>query len=286
MFQGLANVTTADDYFDAATLRLPGTLRILLQIANAAVFYQLDESEEGKGLWMAERFLTPTVGSLARRCSGIRFRNALAGSAAQVSCELADADELEGFDTLAPFTSTISPAGGVVVAQGVSRLPLASFPPASPTDEDMVELVVTSSVHWFLRYQAADGYWYFLGGPPLIAYTVNSETIPNGGLASFADVATVVSVTIPRLGDYDIVQTQRLDCSAGGGTMDTQLDVSGVQTGDVVRASYGTDRDSNILDQRLTGLATSAVVKPQWATNAANNAVGNRMLRVTPVRIQ
>lgn len=114
MYQSLANVTTADDFTDAATLRLPGTVRIVLQVANAAVFYQLDESEEGKGLWTGERFLSPSIGSLDRRCSGIRFRSALLGKPAQVSCELADEDELTGAsDSLSAFTSTVGAGGGV-----------------------------------------------------------------------------------------------------------------------------------------------------------------------------
>lgn len=114
MYAVLANVTTADEYTDSAKLRLPGTVRIVLQVANAAVLFQLDESSDGKDVWTTERFLSPSIGSLDRRCSGIRFRSAVAGQPAQVSCELADEDELAGgADSLGAFTSTVSAAGAV-----------------------------------------------------------------------------------------------------------------------------------------------------------------------------
>lgn len=154
MYQAVANVTTADAYGDTATVRLPGTVRIVLQVANSAVFYQLDESEEGKGLWTAERFLSPSIGSLDRRCSGIRFRSAVAGRPAQVSCELADEDEVTGAaDSLGAFTSTITPAG-VVEPLPDSGLTLAytEFTAAvviSATTENGATLIVTASAITF-----------------------------------------------------------------------------------------------------------------------------------------
>lgn len=111
----LSNVTTSDDYTTGNTLRLPRARRITLQVANAAVVYQLDESEEGKGQWTDEAFLGPSIGSLARFCSGIRFRSALAGAPAQVTCELLDED---GADSLGAFTATVSVAGGVELPGG------------------------------------------------------------------------------------------------------------------------------------------------------------------------
>lgn len=109
----LANVTTQNDYTMAATLELIGTERIIVQIANAAVFYQLDGSSDGRGVWSGERFLGRVIGTLDRKCSGIRFRSALAGAPAQVSAELLDRDEITGSaDTLGAFPDFISASGG------------------------------------------------------------------------------------------------------------------------------------------------------------------------------
>lgn len=115
-FATLKNVTTADDWTPAATQRLPGTERIVLQVANAAVLYQLDQDVHGKGSWGEERFLAPSIGSLDRRCSGIRFRSALEGKPAQVSCELLDVAELSGgADALSPFEAIVAASGGIGV---------------------------------------------------------------------------------------------------------------------------------------------------------------------------
>lgn len=106
----LSNVTTEDSYTPANTLRLPNTRRITIQVANAAIRYQLDESADGKGQWTDEGFLAPSIGSLTRICSGMRIRSALAGAAAQVTLELLDED---GADSLSPFTSRVASDGGV-----------------------------------------------------------------------------------------------------------------------------------------------------------------------------
>lgn len=119
MFANLRNQATQDRYVDDLTVRLPGTERIFFQVANAGVFYEADESDEGKGLWTGERFLTPSIGSFDRRCSGLRFRSAVAGVPAQVSVELLDAKELGGgADSVAPAGFTVDPAGGVTPEGG------------------------------------------------------------------------------------------------------------------------------------------------------------------------
>lgn len=110
----LSNVATADGYSDAATLRLVGARRIVEQIFNAAVYYQLDESADGLGTWTNERFRAPLSGSFDRVCSGVRYRSAVAGSPARVSVELLDERELAGgSDAVSAQTHTVSAAGEV-----------------------------------------------------------------------------------------------------------------------------------------------------------------------------
>lgn len=142
MFANLKNQATQDGFVDELTVRLPGTVRVFLQVANAAVLYQEDKSGEGKGLWTSERFLTPTVGSFDRVCSGLRFRSAVPGTPAQVSVELLDADELAGAsDSVSPAAFTVDSAGGVSSGGGVSVpvgtvIPYAG--PAAPSTEWIV----------------------------------------------------------------------------------------------------------------------------------------------------
>lgn len=131
MFANLRNQTTQDSYVDALTVRLPGAVRIFFQVANAGVLYQEDKSDEGKGLWTEERFLTPSIGSFDRQCSGLRFRSAVAGTPAQVSVELLDEDELGGgADSVAPAGFTVDTAGGVTPEGGTAvSVPIGTIVP-------------------------------------------------------------------------------------------------------------------------------------------------------------
>lgn len=110
----LSNVESAPAYSEPATLRLAFARRLVFQVANAAIFYQLDESPDGNGTWTKERFLAPSIGSFDRVCSGVRIRSAVATAPARVSLELLDELDLTGgADSFAPFTSTVAADGGV-----------------------------------------------------------------------------------------------------------------------------------------------------------------------------
>lgn len=85
----LNNVTTADAYTAANTLRCPSTVRFNIQVRGAAILYQLtvpDSSmpEDSWG-WGAEEYANRTLQSLRRRTSAIRVRSAVAGTPATVT---------------------------------------------------------------------------------------------------------------------------------------------------------------------------------------------------------
>jgi hypothetical protein len=123
----LSNVTTADKYTDANTVAWPGTVELALQIANAAVLVQVDKSDQGIGEWGSdELFYGPAVGVLPLVCSGFRVRSALAGSPAQVTAQLFNNGETLGGGQLSPFTSIVSPSGGVTPPDVTVTLPHAS----------------------------------------------------------------------------------------------------------------------------------------------------------------
>jgi hypothetical protein len=116
----LSNVTTADSYEEATTLHWPGTVQVVLQVANAAILLQVDSSEKGNGEWGSELFIAPVIGVLPIVCSGIRVRSAVLATPAQVTAQLFTGDEALGGGQLAPFTGKVSPGG---VVSGVSGLP-------------------------------------------------------------------------------------------------------------------------------------------------------------------
>jgi len=90
----LNNVTTADAYTAGNTLAgLPFPSRILLDVTNAAIYWQLQQSSSPsamntEGTWGNEVFMLPGSRSLFRAgVRGIRVRSALAGVPAQVTIE-------------------------------------------------------------------------------------------------------------------------------------------------------------------------------------------------------
>lgn len=114
----LKNVTTSDSYTPAATLEYMASIAASVLVANAGVLVEFDESEDGRGVWGPELFWPPFLGWFPRRCSGIRFKSAVGGKPAQVSCQLFNEDESSGVGQLSPYDQTISPAGGVTPQAG------------------------------------------------------------------------------------------------------------------------------------------------------------------------
>lgn len=86
MSVALNNVTTADGYTDAVTLRAPGSARLTLHVRNAAIYYQLGAGVAGV-LWREEVFAPPGTHGLDRVFDVVRVRSAAAGAPAQVTVD-------------------------------------------------------------------------------------------------------------------------------------------------------------------------------------------------------
>jgi hypothetical protein len=85
----LNNITTADVYTDANTLRAPGSTRITMHVRNAAAYYQLGVGIAGV-LWRDEVFQLPLSWSGDRNFDAVRVRSAVPGVAAQVTIDAGD----------------------------------------------------------------------------------------------------------------------------------------------------------------------------------------------------
>ena len=83
----LRNVALGNGYTDAATRDQRGTVRIDVTVLNAAAIMQLAD-DSGNFVAFDEEFLPIGGYSFNRACGGARFRNAVAGSVAQVSATL------------------------------------------------------------------------------------------------------------------------------------------------------------------------------------------------------
>lgn len=167
------------------------------------------------------------------------------------------------------------------------------FNALTPTDGMEVYLIVdaTNGVNWHLRYNAAQTTykWEYLGGAPLYAEVVTAEGSPG----AYGDATTVISITAPRAGVYDLGHDVGLFIdSAGAGQyiMYATLKLGAIAAGDNESggpeyANQNAAHQANIArhDLRRT-LAAADVVKQQYRGNGANS-VGNRVVTMRPVRI-
>ena len=191
----------------------------------------------------------------------------------------------------------------------IQVVPLASWPPGSPADQQMAILELASTydpiggkkLRWMFSYDSASSEWIFLGGPPLVAKVDTSELVPNS--ATYVDGATVgPSLTLPCGGDYIIHEA--VDMAFGGGYSNngnqgyaslsiggsTPVDADGVTTTTCQNVSgTGVTHEASVARVlEKTGLAASTVVRLQYRVQSANNNrvdIANRYLTATPVRI-
>lgn len=81
---------TEDEYVEATTLACPGAIKLDIQVNNAGVFYQYGGASKEQpwgGVYNPEVFLAPGTYLLFRRAYSVRFRSAVAGTPAIVTCE-------------------------------------------------------------------------------------------------------------------------------------------------------------------------------------------------------
>ncbi len=84
----LNRVSCGDGYTSAATVNCPGAKRLTIFVYNNAILYQLAYDRDGNQWLPAEAELPPGFHSLARVCSGIRFRNLISGYPGVVSVKV------------------------------------------------------------------------------------------------------------------------------------------------------------------------------------------------------
>lgn len=119
----IPNTTLQDAYVDATTFGQGDIFSWgFFTVANAGAFVQLYQGVRGQGDWQPEVFCPPATypiaGSPSRPVSGIRARNAVAGTPCQFFGSIFYPNE-PGIQAGTPFSATISATGAVGVGVGV-----------------------------------------------------------------------------------------------------------------------------------------------------------------------
>lgn len=89
----LINVTCGNGYTDGATIRQANISRLVIQVFNNPVLYQIAYDKNGWNFDPFEKVLYPSFATLAspfvnKKGSAIRFRNFVAGSNGIVNCDV------------------------------------------------------------------------------------------------------------------------------------------------------------------------------------------------------
>lgn len=84
----LNRITVGDAYTPGATIIAAGTRAITIFVYNNSVLYQLATDLNGNQWNQYDSELSPGYFSFSRNCSGIKFRNFIAGQVAIVSVKM------------------------------------------------------------------------------------------------------------------------------------------------------------------------------------------------------
>jgi hypothetical protein len=194
-------------------------------------------------------------------------------------------------------TSQLSTLGGEGAGSViVPTVALASFPPATPQDGQMVELILPASfdpvggqpIRWLCRFDVGTNAWHVAGAP------LYAEVLTNEGTASgtYVDLATVgPSITLPRGGDYNIeigCYPQALD--SPGLFMSYQAGAAAASDTDAAKGDAGAAASSMSFNsaraREKTGLAASAAITAKYRSGTGGSGgFANRWMRIVPIRI-
>lgn len=265
-------------------------------VANNPAEVQMAVRQDGSlPQWGASIYCPPGVYPLAagarQPVAGVRARNFVVGSPVQFFGILfypGEAQVLAG----TPFASIVAAGGGVTPGTVlIPRIDIAAWPPAAPVDQDIVELIVSAAVHWLLRYQASDGYWYYLGGPPLRSRVVTIEAYP-GAINTYVDLATVgPTITLPVAGDFTpSIGFNAYDTAAANQLIYAALKNGAAATSDT-NAEWASSSAANNSFEAMrvlpdfTGLALGTVLKMQYKSGTLTTFYRRRWLTLEPIRI-
>ena len=186
--------------------------------------------------------------------------------------------------------SALSAARMTVLENGIREASMGRSTtfPSSPVDGDIhvYPADTTNGVMWQFMYRTAPNDWEFIGGSPLYAEVVTSESTTSTTYAALATAGP--SIALPFVGDW-IVETgagiaSNTDNSVGymsydiGGTAAVDADAFFAQRGTGLIYAH------NMRRRRKTGLTAVTLTAKYKVVVASTQTFVNRWMSVTPVR--
>lgn len=186
---------------------------------------------------------------------------------------------------LASIDQTYMAAGNKVTTST-----LAGGPPASPTDKDIwiATAVDANGTRWAFQFNAGSASaskWEFIGGPPIRS---DVDTQESQGATALANLPTVQSVVLARVGDYDMsfsVQAQNSVGATLGSVAAVNIGVTTFMLADFNANTTNNGITTVARNKRVTGVTAATTVTLQFSNAAGTMTYRERSLWITPVRI-
>jgi hypothetical protein len=283
---------TQDKYVDALTIEQDTADTLSFVVANASAIMRLRPFSRRGGAempWGPELLVSAQVSPPIKNVSAVSFRSATPGTPALVIAQLVGPEDPQVAGGT-PFTGTLSASGQSSQITVVTRVAVANFPPANPSDGQVVVVVIDAAHEWYVAYNAATGYWDFLGGPPLTARIATAE-VNAFGAGVWGNLPTIgPQIAVPRPGDYEVMG----GCSnaSAGANYISSLGVAindttpGGVFGDITTSAATVNHFNNgVCEAELAPTLTTDFLRLRYMTNAATTWK-NRWIRAVPIRIK
>ena len=158
--------------------------------------------------------------------------------------------------------------------------------PSSPVDGDIhvYPADLTNGVMWQFMYRSAVNDWECIGGAPLFAEVVTSETTASTSYAALATAGP--SIALPFVGDWMVRIGATVGNSGAGNTSFMSYDIGGtgaVDADGIFHEGPASNRASIERPRRKQAL-TAITLTAKYRVTAGTGSFMNRWMAVTPVR--
>jgi hypothetical protein len=148
-------------------------------------------------------------------------------------------------------------------------------------------------VVWHLKYRSADSKWYYVGGGALVANVNAFETIAATTTGQYADAPTTgPEIAVPLSGDYIIEYGAFADAATPDGSGQAMMVVRYSGSTGTAPSLFtreirwrSTNWNTGYKYEKVTGIVAGRVFRCLYGNNNAANRVGDRIMKVTPIRV-
>ena len=169
----------------------------------------------------------------------------------------------------------------------VTTLPSSGF--TDGLEVLLVDSLTAPTYAWHFRYASgiADVFkWVFLGGSPLYKKVQTNETTAS---TTYVDLATAMSLTVPKAGIYNIKHGASIYVGASHayGYASVKLGAAATSDNDAAVHRMSVDAtESSVMQSVLNAtLVDGAVVKQQYRVTGNTGQFARRWLEIEPVRL-